>query len=131
MRRHLTGLPFAMISGAAAGGACPPHAFTAPEDVRLTGDAVLIVAHATSFHDARYASKRGIDEAVRVAKSRRIPVVYLQDDESPDLHFVDDCLPDHWVLSKDGEVAFDVAPTPTFHLVDSAAMPAAFRFRDH
>jgi hypothetical protein len=108
--RILTLCAFAVISGAARGSACPPHATTAPSDVHLRGDTVLIVTHATSFHDARYATKHGVDEAVRFAKSHRIPVVYLQDDESPELYFMEDCRPDYWVRSQDGEVAFDVPP---------------------
>lgn len=108
--RFLVAVAFALGAGAAFGAACPPHAFTAPADVRLRGDSVLIVTHATAFHDARYASKPGIDQAVRFAKAHAIPVVYLQDDESPDRYFVDDCRPDYWVRSQDGELGFDVPP---------------------
>ncbi len=109
--RLVFALALAAASGAAAASACPPHAFTAPSDVRLSGDTVLIVTHATAFHDARYATKHGVDAAVRFAKAHRIPVVYLQDDESPELYFADDCRPDYWVRSRDGEVAFDIPAT--------------------
>lgn len=107
-------IAFALAIGAlppaAFGAACPSHAFTAPADVRLKGDSVLIVTHATAFHDARYASKPGVDAAVRFAKSHAIPVVYLQDDESPGLYYADDCRPDYWVRSQDGELGFDLPP---------------------
>ena len=109
--RWLVALVLAAASGAAAASVCPPHAFTPPSDVRLSGDTVLIVTHATAFHDARYATKHGVDAAVRFAKAHRIPVVYLQDEESPELYFVDDCRPDYWVRSRDGEIAFDIPAT--------------------
>jgi len=105
---RLAALALAALAGAAFGAACPPHAFTPPGDVRLKGDTALIVTHATAFHDARYATKPGVDEAVRFAKAHAIPVVYLQDDESPQLYFMEDCRPDYWVRSQDGELGFDV-----------------------
>lgn len=87
---------------------CPPHEFTDPARVRLTADSVLIVTHATSAHDARFSTKRGVDEAVYFAKSRQIPVVYLQDDSPEQFYFMADCRPDYWVSSEGGEIRFDV-----------------------
>ena len=112
--RMLVAIALAAASWAAAASACPPHAYTPAADVRLAGDSVLIVTHATAFHDARYATKHGVDAAVRFAKAHRIPVVYLQDDESPELYFMEDCRPDYWVRSQDGEIAFDVPATHVF-----------------
>jgi len=109
--RFIVAIAIAAVSGAAFASACPPHAFTPPSEVRLSGDSVLIVTHATAFHDARYATKHGVDAAVRFAKAHRIPVVYLQDDESPELYLMEDCLPDYWVRSQDGEVLFDIPAT--------------------
>ena len=91
--------------------ACPPHELTPPARVKLAGEAVMIVVHATSTHDARFSSKRGMDEAVRFARERRIPVIYLQDDSPEQFYFMEDCAPDHWVFSQGGEVTFDVAPS--------------------
>ncbi len=87
---------------------CPPRPFTDPAAVRLGGDAVMIVTHATSTHDARFATKRGVDEAVRFARSRGIPVVYLQDDTPAQFYFMEDCAPDYQVFSAGGEVGFEV-----------------------
>ena len=93
---------------------CPPHPFANPKNVRLNGDAVLIVTHATSYHDARVATKRGVDEAVAYAKRKRIPVVYLQDESPANLYFMDDCNPDYWVASQNGEVSFPVTPSHVY-----------------
>ena len=90
---------------------CPQHDFADPAKFRLDGDAVMIVTHATSYHDARFSSKRGVDEAVRFAKERRIPVVYLQDGSPDQYYFMEDCDPAYWVSSEGGEVNFDVQPS--------------------
>lgn len=100
-------------AGLAAAG-CPPHALTEPSQVRLPGDEVLIVTHATSFHDARFSTKRGVDEAVRFARDRRIPVVYLQDDSREELYFTEDCHPDYRVSSQGGEVRFEVSASHVY-----------------
>jgi hypothetical protein len=93
---------------------CPPHEFTAPADVKPEGDAVLIVTHATSFHDARFSTKRGVDEAVRFARERHIPVIYLQDDSPLEYYFMDDCNPDYWVFSQGGELKFEVTASHVY-----------------
>lgn len=103
-------LLFALLAQA-AGAVCTPHAFSDPARVRLTGDAVMIVTHATSTHDARFSAKRGVDEAVRYAKERRIPVIYLQDDTPLQFYYMEDCAPDHWVFSQGGEISFAVPPS--------------------
>jgi len=107
-------LLLAAANGRAAAAACPPHGFTPPAQVKLAGDAVLIVTHATSTYDARLATKRGVDEAVRFAKRRGIPVVYLQDDSAAEYYFADDCEPDYRVRSQDGELGFDVPPAHVY-----------------
>lgn len=71
----------------------------------------MVVVHATSTHDARFSTKRGVDEAVRYAKEKGIPILYLQDDTPGQFYFMEDCDPDHWVFSQGGEISFDVAPT--------------------
>lgn len=91
--------------------ACAPHAFAEPAKIKIEGDSVMIVAHATSTHDARFASKRGIDEAVHFAKSKHIPVIYLQDDTPGQFYFMADCHPDYWVYSQGGEIGFDIPAT--------------------
>jgi hypothetical protein len=97
-----------------ARGACPDPVFTPPERVRLSADEVLIVTHASSTFDARLATKRGIDDAVRFARNHRMPVVVLQDDSPPQFYFIDDCHPDYRVLSIDGELPFAVTPSHVF-----------------
>lgn len=69
----------------------------------------MIVTHASSNDDGRIASKFGVDEVLHFAKKNRIPVIYLQDDRPADNYFMEDCSPDYWVFSRDGEVRFDVA----------------------
>lgn len=93
---------------------CGPHPLTADRDVRPRGNAMLIVTHATSFHDARLASKRGTDEAIRFARNKRMPIVYLQDDSPPELYFMNDCAPDYWVASQGGEIGFPVTTDEVF-----------------
>lgn len=109
--RFAAALVVALASFDTLASACSQQPLTAPADVRLRGDTVLIVTHATAFHDARYATKPGVDEAVRFAKAHRIPIVYLQDDESPELYFAEDCAPDYRVRAPDGEVRFDIPAT--------------------
>lgn len=94
--------------------ACPDPAFTAPEKVALKDDSVLIVTHATAVHDARYATKRGVDEAVEYARNRHIPVVYLQDDGPAQYYFAEDCKPDYRVFSEGGELSFEVRPARVY-----------------
>lgn len=88
---------------------CPAHAFTAPEQVRIKGDRALIVVHASATYDSRYATKRGVDEAVAFAKNAKIPVIYLQDDSGEQYYFMQDCEPDYWVHSEGGEFSFDLS----------------------
>lgn len=106
-------LLLALASNLAA-AACPKPELTDPARVRLTGDSVLIVTHATSAHDARLATKRGVDEAIKFAKSRRIPVVYLKDDSGDAYYFMEDCRPDYWVLSAAGEIPFNALPAHVY-----------------
>ncbi|HLA33582.1 MAG TPA: hypothetical protein VJ001_01810 [Rhodocyclaceae bacterium] len=97
-----------------AWSACPPHTVADSSRVKFDSDAVLIVTHASSTYDARYSTKRGVDEAVRFAKSQRIPVVYLQDDTPDRYYFMEDCNPDYWLHSQGGEIDFEVTPTQVY-----------------
>lgn len=110
LRHRLAGLLFALCLPAAQ-AACPAPRFTAPEAVRLHGDAALLVVHASAAYDARVASKRGIDEAVRFARHRGLPVIYLHDDGPPADYFTADCDPDYTVRSNGGELGFDLTPS--------------------
>jgi hypothetical protein len=92
----------------AAHASCPQHPLTAPGQIHLTGDSLMIVTHASSNDDGRIASKFGVDEAVRYARNHRIPVVYLQDDRPAERYFMEDCSPDYWVYSQGGELPFDI-----------------------
>jgi hypothetical protein len=114
MNRNLLVILLLLVFSFPALAACPQHAFADPAKVKLAGDAVLIVTHASSNDDARIATKLGVDEAVRFAKSKHIPVVYLQDDRSEENYFMEDCKPDYWIHSEDGEVSFDVAPAHVY-----------------
>jgi len=88
--------------------ACRQHEVTPPSKVKIHGDSVMIVVHQSSTYDARFSTKRGGDEAVRYAKSKKIPVIYLQDDTPEEFYFMEDCHPDYWVFSAGGEISFDV-----------------------
>jgi hypothetical protein len=83
-----------LYSGACWSAACPPHQLTKADQVRLQGDAVMIVVHATSTFDSRFSTKRGTDEAIRFAKYNRIPLIYLQGDSPEEFYFMEDCAPD-------------------------------------
>ena len=89
---------------------CPEHQVRRAEQVRLTGDSVLFVVHASSTYDARFISKRGVDEAVRFAKQRGIQVVYLQDDSPEQFYFMQDCSPSLWLYSQGGELNLEKVP---------------------
>lgn len=104
-RRLLLACLLALPLGAGA-AVCPPHAMSPAGEVRLAADALLLVVHPSSTYDARFASKRGIDEAVRFARERGVPVVYLEDETPPQYYFPEDCEPDYWVYSAGGEVHF-------------------------
>ena len=97
-----------------AWAACRNHVVTPPEDVRIADDSVMIVVHESSTHDARFSTKRGIDEAVRFAKARKIPVIYLQDETPEEYYFMEDCYPDHWVYSEGGEIRFKVTASHVY-----------------
>lgn len=111
MKRLLFFLFFAYAS--LAWPACRQHELTKPQDVKLTGDSVMIVVHQSATYDARFSTKRGVDEAVQFAKSRKIPVIYLQDETPDEYYFMADCHPDYWVFSAGGEISFDI---PVAHL---------------
>lgn len=74
----------------------------------------MIVVHQTSYHDARFSTKRGIDEAVRFAKERKIPLIYLQDETPDEYYFMEDCSPDYWAFSEGGEVRFEVTASDLY-----------------
>ena len=93
---------------------CPEHKFTEPGKIRLDSDSVLIVTHASANFDARFSSKRGLDEATTYAKKRNIPIIYLHDD-GPNLdYFMDECNPKYWVYSEGGELSFEVTPSHVY-----------------
>lgn len=98
----------------AAHATCAPPQFRPAKEVHLKGDSVLIVTHPSATFDARFSAKYGVDEAVRFAKSRKIPVVYLADESPIRYYYVEDCEPDYWISSKDGEVEFEVEPTQVY-----------------
>jgi hypothetical protein len=95
--------------------ACPAHQVMRPENVHIDADAILIVVHGSSTFDARFSSKRGLDEATRFAKGKGIPIVYLEDDSPQQFYFMDDCEPTYWIFSQGGEIRFDISkPTKIY-----------------
>jgi hypothetical protein len=107
MRRIALALLLYLCAPFVQAAPCPPRTLTPPGSVHLAGDTLMIVTHATSYHDARFAAKRGVDEAVRFARDNKIPLVYLQDDSGDDFYYMEDCRPDYWVYSQGGELGFD------------------------
>jgi hypothetical protein len=93
---------------------CRQHALTPPGQVRLAGDSAMLVVHQSSAYDARHATKHGVDEAMRFARARGIPRVYLQDDTPDEYYFMADCDPDYWVFSAGGEVSFEMTPSQLY-----------------
>lgn len=112
--RLLVALVVGLACSSPCWSVCNKHGVTKPSQVRLEGDAVMIVVHQSSTYDARFSTKRGIDEAVRFAKKNRIPLVYLQDDTPDEYYFMEDCEPDYWVFSQAGEVSFEVTPSHVY-----------------
>lgn len=74
----------------------------------------MIVVHQSSTYDARFSTKRGVDEAVRFAKSNKIPVIYLRDETPDEYYFMEDCDPDYWVFSAGGEIRFPVTASHVY-----------------
>jgi hypothetical protein len=93
---------------------CSEPIFTAPQEVKLTGDKVMIVTHASSVFDPRYSTKYGVDAAIKWAKEKKIPVVYLADESPIGSYFMEDCSPNYWVRSIDGDVVFEVSAKDVF-----------------
>jgi hypothetical protein len=111
--KFLIALAFALVS-AAVFASCPEHNFTDPSNVLLNGDSVLIVTHASANYDARFSSKRGLDEATGFAKRKGIPIIYLQDDSPNRDYFMGECDPAYWVFSEGGELSFEVRPSHVY-----------------
>ncbi len=113
MRRLLLAA-IGLIWLSAASAACQQHDITPPSKVKINGDSVMIVVHQSSTYDARFSTKRGVDEAVRFAKDKKIPVIYLQDDTPDEFYFMADCYPDYWVFSAGGEISFEVTASHVY-----------------
>jgi len=94
--------------------ACPEAPLADPQAVRVDGKTVMLVVHASSTYDARLVSKRGIDEAIRFARERAMPVVYLQDETPAQFYFTEDCRPDYRIRSEGGEVRFAIPATQLY-----------------
>lgn len=97
-----------------AHAACPAQPLKTADQVSLTADSLLIVTHASAGYDARYASKPGIDLATGFARQQGIPLVYLQDDAGRQDYFTEDCAPEYWLFSANGELGFEVQPSHVF-----------------
>lgn len=98
----------------AAAAICPPRPFSYPSDLLVDGAAVLIVTHASAAYDPRYATKRGVDEAVSLARSKQMPVLYLENEETAERYFAEDCAPDYRIFSEDGELPLDIRSTDVY-----------------
>lgn len=106
MNKLLITLLFLLANSAFA--TCLKPELTPAKDVRIEGDTVMIVTHASAAFDPRYASKYGVDLAVKFAKSKNISVIYLVSDDPMEGYFMADCNPTYWVYSSGGEMEFNV-----------------------
>lgn len=95
-------------------GACGPHERSNSSRIRIDSESVLLVTHASSRFDARMTTKRGVDAAVRFAKTRGIPVIYLEDSNPPEYYLPDDCNPTHWVYSESGELPVNLSASHVY-----------------
>jgi len=86
-----------------ANAGCAPYTSSSPAAVRIDTDAMLVVTHASARYDARRSTKFGVDSAVKFARSRGMPVLYLEDGSPAEFQLPDDCNPDHWLRSEEGE----------------------------
>jgi hypothetical protein len=102
------------FAGTAGAANCPPRPFSYPSDLLLDNPAVVIVTHASANYDPRYATKRGVDEAVSLARSKDMPVLYLENEETSESYFADDCSPDYRIFSEDGELPLDIRSTDIY-----------------
>ncbi|MCM2278731.1 MAG: hypothetical protein NDJ89_11710 [Oligoflexia bacterium] len=100
-----------LFSISAKAAPCLKPVFNSPEEVKLTGRSVLIATHPSRAFDGRMASKVGMDAAVKAAKARKIPVIYLQDDGDERDYFFEDCEPDYRLFSRDGDIRVDLRPS--------------------
>lgn len=103
-------LAFCAGMGEARAQPCKRGEFTPPERVHLSGETVLLVTHPSVAFDGRMGSKLGMDAAVKLAKTRKTPVVYLHDDGPDREYFFGDCEPDYWMYSAGGELKIDLKP---------------------
>lgn len=94
--------------------ACAKPELTPAKDVSIQGDTVMIVTHASAAFDPRYASKYGVDQAVKFAKSNNIPVIYLVSDDPIEGYFMADCNPTYWVYSSGGEMEFQMTASKLY-----------------
>lgn len=97
-----------LCASTSASAICPPRPFNYPSDLLLDSETALIITHASSAYDPRHATKHGIDAAVSHARKQGTPVLYLENEESVEGYFADDCSPDYRVFSEDGELPLDV-----------------------
>jgi hypothetical protein len=103
------------VAGSTAAAAnCPPRPLNYPSDLLLDKETALIVTHASSNYDPRYATKRGVDEAVSLARSKDMAVLYLESEETSEHYFAEDCAPDYRIFSEDGELPLDVRSTDVY-----------------
>lgn len=97
-----------LFLSASAAAICPTRPFNYPSDLRVDDSAVLIVTHASTGFDPRYATKPGVDAATAYARRMQLPVIYLQEAATPAEYFAEDCEPDYRVYSEEGELPIDI-----------------------
>lgn len=109
----LGGLSFAMAPylGFAS---CPEPTLKKATELPVYTDSLMLITHASATYDARYSTKPGLDVAIRKAKEKGIPVISLVDDSPIRDYMMADCVLNHWVYSKDGEIEFAVRASEIF-----------------
>jgi hypothetical protein len=87
---------------------CPSPTLGTPDEIRADQDSLLILTHASTKFDGRLATKYDVDRATQFARQHGIPMIYLQDDAAEANYFTEDCAPQYWLHSANGELGFEV-----------------------
>ena len=107
-------LVFLALFAGLAHAYCPPRPLGTPDEIKVEQDSLFVVTHASTKYDARLATKYGLDRATNFAKMRGIPMVYLQDDVIEANYFTEECSPEYWLYSANGELGFEVQSSNVF-----------------
>lgn len=108
MLRMFVASVIVLMTSSAFAAPCPKPTFTSGEKISTSASAVMLVTHPSTLWDGRFSSKAGMDAAVKFAKEKSLPVVYLHGESDNDTYFFSDCNPTYWYRSMGGEFDFPI-----------------------